>query len=35
MVGGGGVKKWRLKLTSAKVEDEVEGELDNVVYSGH
>ena len=27
MVGGGGVEKWRLKLTSAKVEVEVEAEL--------
>ena len=32
MVGGGskcGVEKWRLKLTSAKVEVEVEAELGN------
>ena len=28
-VGGGGVEKWRLKLTSAKVEVEVEAELGN------
>ena len=28
MVGGGGVEKWRLKLTSAKVE--VEAELGNI-----
>ena len=27
--GGGGVEKWRLKLTSAKVEVEVEAELGN------
>ena len=26
---GGGVEKWRLKLTSAKVEVEVEAELGN------
>ena len=26
-MGGGGVEKWRLKLTSAKVEVEVEAEL--------
>ena len=31
MVGGGGVEKWRLKLTSAKVEEEVEAELGNKV----
>ena len=29
VVGGGGVEKWRLKLTSAKVEVEVEAELGN------
>ena len=28
-VGGGGVEKWRLKLTSAKVLVEVEAELGN------
>ena len=28
-MGGGGVEKWRLKLTSAKVEVEVEAELGN------
>ena len=27
--GGGGVEKWRLKLTSATVEVEVEAELGN------
>ena len=27
--GGGGVEKWRLKLTSAKVEVEVKAELGN------
>ena len=32
-VGGGGVEKWRLKLTSAKVEVEVEAELGNRVYA--
>ena len=26
-MGGGGVEKWRIKLTSAKVEVEVEAEL--------
>ena len=30
VVGGGGVEKWRLKLTSAKVEVEVEAELGNI-----
>ena len=30
MVGGGGVEKWRLKLTSAKVEVEVEAELGKI-----
>ena len=29
--GGGGVEKWRLKLTSAKVEVEVEAELGNKI----
>ena len=29
-MGGGGVEKWRLKLTSAKVEVEVEAELDKI-----
>ena len=30
-MGGGGVEKWRLKLTSAKVEVEVEAELGNTI----
>ena len=30
-VGGGGVEKWRLKLTSAKVKVEVEAELGNLI----
>ena len=29
-VAGGGLEKWRLKLTSAKVEVEVEAELGNM-----
>ena len=29
-VGGGGVENWRLKLTSAKVEVEVEAELGKI-----
>ena len=29
VLGGGGVEKWGLKLTSAKVEVEVEAELGN------
>ena len=32
-VGVGGVEKWRLKLTSAKVEVEVEAELGNKGFS--
>ena len=30
-MGGGGVEKWRLKLTLAKVEVEVEAELGNSI----
>ena len=32
-MGRGGVEKWRLKLTSAKVEVEVEAELGNVSFT--
>ena len=31
-MGGGGVEKWRLKLTSAKVEVEVEAELGKISF---
>ena len=29
----GGVEEWRIKLTSAKVEVEVEAELGNIVFN--